>query len=85
MKIRVDFTGYPSNHLSGCRLNGKLQKRSAIKKPDKNIKQQVCLDLYTKLLLVYDFRYVKGILKQASSKIKILPRIESQGEVEGTN
>ena len=45
----------------------------------------MCLGLYTKLLLVYDFRYVRGILKQASSKIKILPRIEGQGEAEGTN
>ena len=45
----------------------------------------MCLGLYTKLLLVYDFRYVRGILKQASSKIKILPRIEGQEEAEGTN
>ena len=45
----------------------------------------MCLGLYTKLLLVYDFRYVRRILKQASSKIKILPRIEGQEEAEGTN
>ena len=23
-KIWVDFTGYPSNHFSGCRLNGQI-------------------------------------------------------------
>ena len=61
------------------------KNQSACKKPDKNIKQQVCLGLYNKLLLVYDFSYVRGILKQASSKIKILPRIEGQVEAEGTN
>ena len=26
IKIWVDFTGYPSNHFSGCRLNGRLFK-----------------------------------------------------------
>ena len=69
----------PLSYFDPCK------NRSAFKKPDKHIKQQVCLDLYTKLLLVYDFPYVRGILKQASSKIKILPRIEGQGEAEGTN
>ena len=24
-KNRVDFTGYPSNHFSGCRLNGRIR------------------------------------------------------------
>ena len=24
---RVDFTGYPSNHFSGCRLNGRLSSK----------------------------------------------------------
>ena len=41
----------------------------------------MCLDLYTKLLLVYDFRYVRGILKQASSKI--YQELKAKGKQKG--
>ena len=30
IKIWVDFTGYPSHHFSGCRLNGQLNHLLAL-------------------------------------------------------
>ena len=31
IKIWVDFTGYPSNHFSGCRLNGRIYHDTFLK------------------------------------------------------
>ena len=31
IKMWVDFTGYPSNHFSGCRLNGRVSLPFGIK------------------------------------------------------